>query len=65
MRKIKRRGGYGLGDHAYSKLIKVRVDQKTYNELLEFQEIKQVSLSHLIRLIIDKSLKLNHYVDSK
>lgn len=65
MRTVKRRGGYGLGNHAYSKLIKVRVAQQTYDKLLDVQEIKQVSMSHLLRLLIDKSLQLNYYPENK
>lgn len=61
MKKIRRRGGYGTGDWAYSKLIKFRIMQQTYEELLELQDTKKVSMSHLIRLLISESMNRDQY----
>jgi hypothetical protein len=61
MKKIRHRGGYSSGEYAYSRLIKFRIMQQTYEELLEIQDTKKVSMSHLIRLLISESMKLDQY----
>ncbi len=61
MKQIRRRGGYGSGEYAYSRLIKFRIMPMTYNELLELQEEKGLSMSHLIRILISESMKLDQY----
>lgn len=61
MKKIRRRGGYGTGDWAYSRLIKFRIMPMTYNELLELQEQKGLSMSHLIRILVNEAMKMDQY----
>jgi len=61
MKKIRRRGGYASGQYAYSRLIKFRIMPMTYNELLVLQEQKGLSMSHLIRILISESMKLDQY----
>ena len=61
MKKIRRRGGYASGEYAYSRLIKFRIMQQTYEELLELQDTKKVSMSHLIRLLISESMNRDQY----
>jgi len=61
MKKVRRRGGYGTGNWAYSKLVKFRIMPQTYEELLELQDTKKVSMSHLIRILISESMKLDQY----
>jgi hypothetical protein len=61
MKKIRRRGGYASGQYAYSRLIKFRIMPMTYNELLELQEQKGLSMSHLIRILVNEAMKMDQY----
>jgi hypothetical protein len=44
-----RRGGYGSGEWAYNKVLKLRVMQQTYDKLLELQDSKGVCMAYLLR----------------
>ena len=52
-----RRGGHGSGEWSYSKVLKLRVMQSTFDKLVELQESKGLCMAQMLRELIYESLE--------
>jgi len=52
-----RRGGYGSGEWAYSKVLKLRVMQSTFDKLVELQQSRGLCMAQLLRELVYRSLE--------
>lgn len=52
-----RRGGYGSGEWAYNKVLKLRVMQQTYDKLVAMQEQRGLCMAQILRELVYKGLE--------
>ena len=52
-----RRGGYGSGEWAYSKVLKLRVMESTFDKLVELQQSRGLCMAQLLRELVYKGLE--------
>ncbi len=64
MKKL-RRGGHGSGDWAYNKVLKLRVMQATYDELVAMQEERGLCMAQLLRELLSEVMNRSLCTDTE